>query len=170
MNRTDQLKLRRDGWSVERTNGGHLRLVHADASAPVFAAATPGDQRAWRNLCAQMRRVLPAGPAEVKPLSKPVEKRSPPKPADDSKKIRGLALVEVQRVTPCNAIEGGAQKLAVADVVVLGIVLRGVELKQGRDGALWLSAPRLPGVGHPFTIRDARLQEAVVAAIQEKLS
>jgi predicted RNA binding protein YcfA (HicA-like mRNA interferase family) len=49
---------KREGWRVCITGGGHLRLQHPQASAPVFAASTPSDHRAIRHACAEMRRQL----------------------------------------------------------------------------------------------------------------
>jgi predicted RNA binding protein YcfA (HicA-like mRNA interferase family) len=58
----------RNGWIVRRTNGGHLRLTHPQATTPVFASSTPSDHRALANALAQMRRVLPREPKPAKPM------------------------------------------------------------------------------------------------------
>ena len=50
--------VQRDGWQARRASGGHLRLVHPDATAQVFAGTTPSDRRWTRNTRAQMRRAL----------------------------------------------------------------------------------------------------------------
>lgn len=48
-----------DGWTITRTNGGHLRLTHPAAAGPIFAASTPSCHRAEANLEAMLRRALP---------------------------------------------------------------------------------------------------------------
>lgn len=54
------------GWSVEKTNGNHLRLEHPDASQPVFASCTPNlSPRSIKNMEAQCKRAL--RPAQVLP-------------------------------------------------------------------------------------------------------
>lgn len=47
----------RDGWRVEPTRGGHLRLRHP-SGALVHAAGTPSDRRALANTLSTMRREL----------------------------------------------------------------------------------------------------------------
>jgi hypothetical protein len=47
-----------EGWAVSKTPGGHVKLLHPDASCPVFASSTPSDWRAEHNLTAQLRRAL----------------------------------------------------------------------------------------------------------------
>jgi predicted RNA binding protein YcfA (HicA-like mRNA interferase family) len=50
MSTRDLIRLaERDGWSVTRTGGDHLRLTHLEATAVVFTASTPSDSRATRN-------------------------------------------------------------------------------------------------------------------------
>lgn len=48
---------RAEGWSIEPTNGGHLRLSHP-VGGLVFAAATPSCPRAVPNMRAQLRRAI----------------------------------------------------------------------------------------------------------------
>jgi predicted RNA binding protein YcfA (HicA-like mRNA interferase family) len=48
---------KRDGWSVRRTGGDHLRLEHPEASGPVFTGSTPSDRRALHHARAAMKRV-----------------------------------------------------------------------------------------------------------------
>ncbi len=43
-------------WTVSVTKGGHIKLRNNRTGAVVFAAATPSDHRADRNLAAQVRR------------------------------------------------------------------------------------------------------------------
>lgn len=48
---------RDQGWRIERTSAGHLKFLHPDpAQGTVIASGTPGDQRAIKNLLAQLRR------------------------------------------------------------------------------------------------------------------
>ena len=47
----------RQGWRVERTNGGHYRWRSPDRSVPqIISGGTPSCHRAERNLLAQLRR------------------------------------------------------------------------------------------------------------------
>lgn len=51
--------LSNQGWTVRKTNGGHYRLTHPDASMPVFASSTPTNaSRSIKNLEAECRRAL----------------------------------------------------------------------------------------------------------------
>ena len=47
-------KMRREiarlGWRTEHTRGGHLRCSHPRAAYHIYAASTPSDYRAWKNL------------------------------------------------------------------------------------------------------------------------
>ncbi|HEX7637008.1 MAG TPA: type II toxin-antitoxin system HicA family toxin [Burkholderiaceae bacterium] len=45
----------REGWSVVRTSGGHLKLFKAGC-ASIYVSSTPGDHRAERNARALLRR------------------------------------------------------------------------------------------------------------------
>ncbi len=40
-------EIKRLGWSVEKTPGGHLKLTRPEAAYPVFTASTTASQRAW---------------------------------------------------------------------------------------------------------------------------
>lgn len=44
------------GWGVEQTRKGHLKLTHP-TGAVVFAASSPSDHRAIKNMEARLRRV-----------------------------------------------------------------------------------------------------------------
>ena len=49
------------GWSVSKTNGGHLRLSHPDAAYPVIASSTPAKPMfQFNKVRADMRRALRA--------------------------------------------------------------------------------------------------------------
>ena len=48
--------LRRQGFSVDRTRGGHLMVRCPDGRAVCTLSGTPGDRRAHRNARAQLRR------------------------------------------------------------------------------------------------------------------
>lgn len=50
----------REGWVSVHTKGGHLCLIHTNG-ARVYAASTPSDHRALRNLEADMRRAVRHG-------------------------------------------------------------------------------------------------------------
>lgn len=51
-------RLRRQGFTVERTNGGHVRITHPAMHQPVFTSATPSDARSLNNVVALLRRTL----------------------------------------------------------------------------------------------------------------
>ena len=46
------------GWTIDLTNGDHVRLTHPDAANPVFAAKTPSDSRTIRNIRGDLRRAM----------------------------------------------------------------------------------------------------------------
>lgn len=48
----------REGWTVEKTNGHHLKLTHPRAIRPVLTGSTPGGGRAIENFKAELKRVL----------------------------------------------------------------------------------------------------------------
>lgn len=47
--------LREQGWTIERTTAGHLRLT-SPAGVVVFGPATASDWRSYRNLESQLKR------------------------------------------------------------------------------------------------------------------
>lgn len=49
-------ELRREGWMVTKTKGGHYRWAHPNGSI-AFAASTPSDHRSWKNFLANLRRL-----------------------------------------------------------------------------------------------------------------
>lgn len=51
-----------NGWTVEKTNGGHLRYTHPDVKMPVFGAHSPSDHRSVRNMRARLKRALRGDP------------------------------------------------------------------------------------------------------------
>lgn len=73
------------GWEVEKSRGGHMKLIHKDASTPVFCASTPSDHRAIMNMEAELRRAL--GQRPEKPiksdlaLAVPVKKNTKSSPS-----------------------------------------------------------------------------------------
>lgn len=48
--------LRRQGFTVQRTKGGHVAITHVDMARPVFASSTPSDKRSLINAMAKVRR------------------------------------------------------------------------------------------------------------------
>jgi hypothetical protein len=66
-----------EGWAATLCPGGHWRLDHAEATAPVYFAATPSDWRWHLNTRTEMRRVLPPRPKPVRAIE-PRPKRRPP--------------------------------------------------------------------------------------------
>lgn len=57
-------ELEQEGYSVVRSNGGHLRITHPDLTGPVFTSSTPSDWRTYRNLRATLRRNRRGGQCE----------------------------------------------------------------------------------------------------------
>lgn len=55
-------QLRRQGFSVERTNGDHMRITHPAMRGPVFAASTPSDHHTMQNIQAELRRAMKGEP------------------------------------------------------------------------------------------------------------
>jgi hypothetical protein len=47
-----------EGWTGEKTGGGHIKLMHPKAPKPVFAASTPSCSRSVKNTTALCRRML----------------------------------------------------------------------------------------------------------------
>jgi len=71
---------KRDGWRVEHTRGGHLRLRHPAATTSVVTSSTASDWRAGRNLAVQLRRALPPDPApdrQPRPKRRKRRRRAP---------------------------------------------------------------------------------------------
>ena len=54
--------LERIGFSTTLTRGGHIRISHPYMNGPVFAASTPSDHRAIRNLRALIQRKMRGTP------------------------------------------------------------------------------------------------------------
>lgn len=54
--------LARGGFSTTLTRGGHIRISHPHMNGPVFAASTPSDHRAIRNLRALIQRKMRGTP------------------------------------------------------------------------------------------------------------
>lgn len=74
------------GWAIEKTNGGHLRLTHPDTPEVVFAPSTPSDHRAGLNTEARLKRLLRSTVVPVVetrgPSQHPAPRRTPrPTPA-----------------------------------------------------------------------------------------
>ncbi len=53
-------ELRREGYAVEYTGAGHLRITKPGHNGLVFTASTPSCPRAQKNLWAQLRRSITA--------------------------------------------------------------------------------------------------------------
>jgi hypothetical protein len=60
-------QLRRGGFAVSRTGGSHWRITRPDLACPVFAASTPSDCRALRNVQATLRRAAQPHPRSTQP-------------------------------------------------------------------------------------------------------
>ncbi|MGG5810956.1 hypothetical protein [Falsiroseomonas sp. CW058] len=68
---------RSQGWQIEQTGGGHLRLRHPEATGVAFTSKTPGDHRAIANTDAQLRRLL-RREASTHPEAAPATHQTPP--------------------------------------------------------------------------------------------
>ena len=44
------------GWRLERTSKGHVKMIPPDKGPPVFTSGTPGDYRALKNFLGKLRR------------------------------------------------------------------------------------------------------------------
>lgn len=64
-------RLHEEGWTPSRTNGGHIRLDHAQAAKPVFTSTTPSDFRTPFNLLRDCRSAL-MGTARCPDPSRPL--------------------------------------------------------------------------------------------------
>lgn len=58
-----------EGWMPSRTPGGHVKLVHPRAPAPVFTSSTGSDAREAKNVVALCRRMLKGGSDPEPPQS-----------------------------------------------------------------------------------------------------
>ena len=56
--RQSRRQFTRLGFQVTKTRGGHWRIEHPAMNGPVFAADTPSDHRAIKNLHAMLRRKM----------------------------------------------------------------------------------------------------------------
>jgi len=56
--RSTLANLQAEGWLLERTAGGHIKLTHKEASTCVFGSSTPSDHLSRKNLISQCRRAL----------------------------------------------------------------------------------------------------------------
>jgi hypothetical protein len=45
------------GWAIERTAGGHLKLIHPHHSQPIFCSHSASDWRTLKDIRAQLKRV-----------------------------------------------------------------------------------------------------------------
>ena len=48
----------RDGWTVEKTGGHHLKWTPPGGGRAIYSASTPGDGRTLKNTLAQLKRAL----------------------------------------------------------------------------------------------------------------
>lgn len=63
-----------EGWDVERTPGGHIKLIHAEAMTPVFAASSPSDVRAYKKVVSNCRQALAGNLSNASPPSDQTDK------------------------------------------------------------------------------------------------
>lgn len=49
-------RIEKQGFTTQNTSGGHLKITSPDGK-PIFAASSPSDRRAMKNLIAQLRRL-----------------------------------------------------------------------------------------------------------------
>lgn len=46
----------KQGWAVDFTTRGHLKLVPPSGGTPIFSSGTPSDHRSVKNFAARLRR------------------------------------------------------------------------------------------------------------------
>lgn len=46
----------RQGWTLDFTKSGHVKMIPPAGGAPIFASKTPSDHRSLKNFAAQLRR------------------------------------------------------------------------------------------------------------------
>lgn len=46
----------KQGWTISRTRGDHLKWTHPDGGMPYFSSSTPGDSRAVHNIRKDLMR------------------------------------------------------------------------------------------------------------------
>ena len=44
------------GWTLDFTKSGHVKMIPPAGGAPIFASKTPSDHRSLKNFAAQLRR------------------------------------------------------------------------------------------------------------------
>jgi predicted RNA binding protein YcfA (HicA-like mRNA interferase family) len=50
--------LKRDGYLVTKTKGGHLSIRHPTRPGTVYSSSTPGDIRSMKNVQAKLKRAF----------------------------------------------------------------------------------------------------------------
>jgi hypothetical protein len=53
-------ELRREGYRIDPTRGGHVAITHPSMRSIVFGPSTPSDRRSVLNVRAQLRRQMRA--------------------------------------------------------------------------------------------------------------
>lgn len=99
----------REGWAVEPTRGGHLKLTHPKAEGYVITSSTPGDHRVLENLRAALHRAI--GRA-LKPEAPPSPK-SKPRPRPNPEPVPVPTLHGRAREVEARRIEGQAGPIKV---------------------------------------------------------
>jgi hypothetical protein len=74
-----------EGWQIQKSKGGHLKLLHKDAKVPVFCASTPSDYRAIMNIEGELKRAL--GIERPKVSNQETKLSSKPKPVNKQKRF-----------------------------------------------------------------------------------
>lgn len=57
-------QLKREGYKVEDTRGGHTRITHPEMDGMVHSSGTPSDHRSLKNLKSEVSKRMRAGRAK----------------------------------------------------------------------------------------------------------
>lgn len=114
--RSTLIDLNQQGWDIEKTNNGHLKLTHAEAKKPVFSGTTISDFRARKNLISQCKNAIKlsrgtrSDAAETKPMSEADVRKvlTSYKSAKKAKKRR----VAFDRYNPCAVDHGCSEDMS----------------------------------------------------------
>lgn len=114
--RSTLIDLNQQGWDIEKTNNGHLKLTHAEAKKPVFSGTTVSDFRARKNLISQCKnaiklsRATRSDAAETKPMSE-ADVRKVLASHKFAKKTKGRR-VAFDRYNPCSVDSGCSEDMS----------------------------------------------------------
>ncbi|MFX4299932.1 hypothetical protein [Pseudosulfitobacter pseudonitzschiae] len=71
--RSTLVELNQQGWDIQKTGSGHLKLTHQEAIKPVFSGSTVSDYRARKNLISECRNAIKLSRGTRQDISDPEE-------------------------------------------------------------------------------------------------